>query len=211
MGKTMKLNRLLRNELDDGSHWLHVDLAGAAPNYFGVGARVELMDGSRRQSRQTGSDEGRLSQNSLTVEFGLGDASWADTLRVWWPSGAVQESLLVAADQRILMVEPLGTGAGDATPPGTLALLAPHPNPFNPRTCITFELGESSPVRLELFDVGGRKVATLLDEERLEFGRHSLTWNGRDGDGRPLPSGVYLLTLRSGEGSLLSRKLVLLN
>ena len=68
-------------------------------------------------------------------------------------------------------------------------------------------LPERARVRLDIHDVRGRRVARLLDSER-EAGRLSVVWNGRDGDGRPLPSGVYFARLSAGE-RVDSHKLVL--
>jgi hypothetical protein len=67
------------------------------------------------------------------------------------------------------------------------------PNPFSPHTTIPFALKTAATVRLDVFDVRGRRVAGLLDG-RLEPGAHSVTW--RPG---PLPSGVYQVRLRSGD------------
>lgn len=89
-----------------------------------------------------------------------------------------------------------------------LRLLAATPNPFNPRTRVSFELAEAGPVRVDVFDSRGRRVATLLDEERGP-GRHALTFEGRDSAGRELGSGVYHLRLSSRD-QVRTRSLVLL-
>ncbi len=93
-------------------------------------------------------------------------------------------------------------------PPAALRLLSAHPNPFNPKTTLTFELPTAARVRVEVFDVGGRRVATLLDESR-EAGRHEVIWEGRNDAGHDMPSGVYLTLLRF-EGESESDRLVLL-
>jgi hypothetical protein len=79
----------------------------------------------------------------------------------------------------------------------------PSPNPFNPTTTISFDLPQAGHVRLESYDVLGRRVATILDEQRTA-GRHSVVW-----DAGGLPSGVYLLKLTTAEESM-TRKVVLL-
>lgn len=78
-------------------------------------------------------------------------------------------------------------------------MLAPTPNPFNPRTRIAFELDRPSTVHLDVFDVTGRRVRTLLSASPLPAGLHRHTWNGTDGRGRPVASGVYSVRLRAGE------------
>ncbi len=93
--------------------------------------------------------------------------------------------------------------------PSTLTRLLPNvPNPFNPQTEVRFELADAGHIRITIYDVTGRKVATLLDENRGP-GPHSLTWQGRDDAGRPLPSGAYYLRLES-EGRISHRKMLLL-
>ncbi|MBN2170037.1 MAG: hypothetical protein JW819_01795 [Candidatus Krumholzibacteriota bacterium] len=87
-------------------------------------------------------------------------------------------------------------------------LLAPHPNPFNPRVTVPFTLAAPGPVRVAVFDLAGRRVAALLDAP-CEAGRHELAWDGRDGSGRPQASGVYLLRFEA-PGRREARRLVLL-
>ena len=95
-----------------------------------------------------------------------------------------------------------------ATPPPELSLAAPYPNPFNPATRLSFHLPTRTRVELTIHDVRGRELTRLLDET-LDAGSHALDWRGRDAQGHELPSGLYLLRLRSA-GELRTRKLVLL-
>jgi hypothetical protein len=90
-----------------------------------------------------------------------------------------------------------GSGAGLAN------LRAAFPNPFNPSTSIRFELARDANVTLEVFDVAGRKVATLLHDEALGAGVHESFFAPRD-----LPSGLYLCRLKAG-ADVQTRKLML--
>ncbi len=83
-----------------------------------------------------------------------------------------------------------------------------RPNPFNPSTIISFEVRRKSALSLDVFDVTGRKIRTLIDGVR-PAGRYSLTWDGRDEQGRPVGSGIYFYRLRSGDVQL-TKKMVLL-
>jgi hypothetical protein len=74
------------------------------------------------------------------------------------------------------------------------ALRQNSPNPFNPVTTLSFSLLGSADVRLSVYDAAGREVATLLDRN-MEAGAHSAVWDGRDREGRTLPSGVYFARL----------------
>lgn len=70
-----------------------------------------------------------------------------------------------------------------------------RPNPFNPTTEISFSIGLDGPTRLEIFDAGGRTVATLVDEQ-MEPGKYVVTW-----DASAQPSGMYYYRLTSGAWS----------
>ncbi len=89
------------------------------------------------------------------------------------------------------------------------AFLQPnYPNPFNPRTRIDFTIPQSGRVEIAVYDILGRRVATLL-EKVLPAGQHSIEWDGTDHSGERVASGVYfyrMSTLRTSE----TRKMVLL-
>jgi hypothetical protein len=66
-----------------------------------------------------------------------------------------------------------------------------YPNPFNPSTTISFSVPENSSVRLEVFDIAGRRTKSLIDGA-VSAGCHSIVWNGKDEKGGQVPSGTYL-------------------
>lgn len=76
------------------------------------------------------------------------------------------------------------------------------PNPFNPQTTLHFELVRPGRAVLEIFDLAGRRVRTLVSAE-LPAGAHALRWNGTDDSGRALASGGYLGRLRFGSDTAL--------
>jgi hypothetical protein len=88
------------------------------------------------------------------------------------------------------------------------ALYANRPNPFNPRTEIAFELSHAQRAHLDVYDVGGRHVRTLVDEVRKP-GRHRIVWDGTDQGGRAVASGIYLYRLR-GDTRTVTRRMMLL-
>jgi hypothetical protein len=71
-----------------------------------------------------------------------------------------------------------------------------YPNPFNPTTQISFELPSSEFVQLEVYNLIGQKVRTLLHEVRPP-GVHQVTWDARDDAGNELPAGIYYYQLKS--------------
>ena len=71
------------------------------------------------------------------------------------------------------------------------------PNPFNPRTTLRFDLPGSALVHLAIYDLRGRLVRSLVDEE-LPPGAHATTWDGRDEAGAQVASGTYLARIDAG-------------
>jgi len=92
--------------------------------------------------------------------------------------------------------------------PAGIALAPPAPNPFNPRTRVSFDLDSPGRVTLAVFDLQGRLVKTLCEGE-LRAGRHDVPWTGRDERGRRVAGGPYLLRLEVAERGVLTRKVVL--
>jgi FlgD Ig-like domain/FG-GAP repeat len=83
------------------------------------------------------------------------------------------------------------------------------PNPFNTSTTIRFSLGDRPRLHLLVYDSMGRLVRTLVSE-RKPRGDHAVVWDGRDEDGRPVSSGVYLYTIETDGGGPLTGKVLLL-
>ncbi|MCI0707468.1 MAG: N-acetylmuramoyl-L-alanine amidase, partial [Ignavibacteriae bacterium] len=96
--------------------------------------------------------------------------------------------------------------AGGGEPPLEFSLEQNYPNPFNPTTSIEFTLPEAGKVRLDILNLLGELVSTLVDENR-EAGTYQVTWNGTNTRGSVVPSGVYFYKLRHGSATL-TRKMV---
>jgi len=73
-----------------------------------------------------------------------------------------------------------------------------YPNPFNPETNISYALPEASRVRIEIYNVLGQKIATLVNAE-IPAGYHSVRWNGRNETGERVGAGIYLCRVQTGE------------
>ena len=95
-----------------------------------------------------------------------------------------------------------------ATLPQAFTLSQNYPNPFNSSTVIRFALPASEEVELAVYNLMGQKVATLVEGVR-EAGTYTLHWDGRDGHGRALASGVYFYRLQA-DGQVETRRLLLL-
>ena len=94
-----------------------------------------------------------------------------------------------------------------STPAMPLTLLQNHPNPFNPSTQIRYYLPENCHVVLDVYDINGALI-TRLAEGNQDKGYHSVSWAGRDRNGREMSSGVYFYRMRAGKTEI-SRKMVL--
>ncbi len=89
------------------------------------------------------------------------------------------------------------------------ALRDVRPNPFSASTTLDLELATEARATLEVFDVRGRRVATLIDK-MMPAGDHTVTWDGRDVDGRVQPSGVFFCRLTVNGSPAGTRRIVLL-
>lgn len=84
-----------------------------------------------------------------------------------------------------------------------------YPNPFNPQTTISFSIQTESKVLLEIFNIKGQKIITLIEAE-LDHGNHSISWDSKDGSGRPVSSGIYIYNLRINDNEAVTKKCLLL-
>ncbi len=147
----------------------------------------------------------------LTVEAAPGTASGFVEFDIYNPVDSLRSvfirAIYVNADALPLAPE---SGAPGAALPRAFSLGANCPNPFNPSTTISYSLGGEAPlpVRLNVFNVRGQIVATLVDRV-VAPGQYTVNWDGRGRGGEQLSSGVYFYRLRAGDFSF-TRKMVLL-
>jgi len=105
---------------------------------------------------------------------------------------------------------PLGVAAGgQASLPTGFMFEQNYPNPFNPETEIRYRIARPQHVELTVFDLAGRLVVTLVEAQH-PAGDFKTRWNGRDGNGASVPSGIYFCQLRLGRDVVATRKMTLL-
>jgi len=102
-----------------------------------------------------------------------------------------------------------GTTGVDETLPFSFSLGQNYPNPFNPTTTIPFNLEKSGNVRLDIYNITGQHIKTLVDGY-YNAGSHSVVWDARDENGNHVSAGVYLYSLSSG-GYVKANKMLLLD
>ncbi len=92
--------------------------------------------------------------------------------------------------------------------PTKFELYQNYPNPFNPSTVVEYALPEASHVKIEIFNLVGQKIKTLVDTY-LDAGRYRIHWDGTDDNGIKVSSGVYIYRLVAGK-NVIARKMMLL-
>ena len=86
---------------------------------------------------------------------------------------------------------------GVNSPPSDFELFQNFPNPFNPETQIMYAVPEESHVSIDVFNVAGKRINTLVNTN-MDSGYHTVVWDGTDTYGTSLPGGLYLCRIQAG-------------
>ena len=129
----------------------------------------------------------------VQVDGAVLDAVWLDD------DGVTRDSFRIVKDVRTNVP---GPGRAD----GGLSLTGATPNPFVAETTLQFSLERAGSARLSVFDVAGRRLATLAHGDHAA-GSHRARWDGRADDGEPVAAGVYFAVLEV-DGSLRTKRIV---
>jgi hypothetical protein len=178
-----ELSRDVRPGLGEGQRWdlcvsgdpgeepVRLSVAGVADLPADVAARLMSEDGVLDLDlRATPEAEFRLGWNGETrLVLGVGEAGFVERLE--------REA---------------------APPPARTALHPGFPNPFNAKITLRYTLREAGRARLTIYDVAGRRVRILVDEN-LPDGEHWVNWYGKDDRGRNAASGVYFVRMKAGD------------
>lgn len=89
------------------------------------------------------------------------------------------------------------------------ALYQNYPNPFNPTTIITYQLKEKSDVTLEIFNILGERINSIVNNIVQDPGQHIVTWNGKNSSGEKVASGIYIYRIKA-DNFISSKKMILL-
>ncbi len=95
-----------------------------------------------------------------------------------------------------------------STMPMTFALHQNYPNPFNPTTTISYDLPEQSHITLDIYDLLGKRIKTLVHQSQ-DAGRQIVMWDGTDDVRRQVSAGVYLYRIQTGEFTQTRKMLIL--
>jgi hypothetical protein len=116
-----------------------------------------------------------------------------------------QYSLIILTNPYYSSVREIDDGE---TRPSDFVLFQNYPNPFNPTTTVEFLLSRSGQVKIEIYNILGQKVRTLVDEN-LKAGHKAVDWDGSDDSGQEVASGIYFYRIETAEFSQ-SKKMLLL-
>ncbi len=128
---------------------------------------------------------------------------------VYFPAGN-QEHIAITPENKVWITTEIEAGISavedlPSVEPTGPVLYPAAPNPFNPRTVISFRLTEPGRVTLRIHDLSGRLVRVLVDRQELAAGLHHAVWNGRGNEDRETASGVYFCRLLVGNQVRTSR------
>ena len=169
----------------------------------GYGIKYHCLFGGQ----QSGQPENVLEVCANPNYFPNDPASGQHAFRIW----VVNENNLFSSVSEVTVTfsVPSAVNEDDATAevPEVFTLSQNTPNPFNPSTAIAFTLSRPEVVRLSVYDALGRTI-TNLASGNYSAGSHSVRWDGRDGRGNAVSSGVYLYRLEAG-GKTEARKMLL--
>lgn len=152
--------------------------------------------------------------NPYTNLATLGDVAAHSAFDAVYYPAANQEHVLVTPENKVWFTGEIaransGVDDTDAVPAARPRLVGAQPNPFNPSTRLVLDLpADVARARLEIFDLQGRHVRTLVDGP-LAAGRPQVAWDGRDDRGRALASGAFVARL-DADGDVGTTRLVLL-
>jgi hypothetical protein len=141
-----------------------------------------------------------LSDDALPTAVNLSD--WP-TLRTIELSGA---GWWIGADVISVTTQPTGVQRA----PAPVALRNIYPNPFSSATTATFTLENPSLVTIGIYDVRGRLVRLLAQDEYRGAGEHSAVWDGHNSAGQPASAGIYFLSFMAGPGPRETRSVLLI-
>ncbi|MEK7249400.1 MAG: T9SS type A sorting domain-containing protein, partial [Bacteroidota bacterium] len=125
-----------------------------------------------------------------------------------WTGVAYYDDFSVNGVDFVTSVDENGPKPISSTIPSDYKLEQNYPNPFNPSTTINYDLTKSSAVRLDIYNIIGQKVRTLINDVQ-SAGSWKVVWNGNDDFGVSVASGVYFYRLAT-PNVVLTRKMVLM-
>lgn len=196
--------------LNDSLHlekWYHVIFEvqkGADQKYYGVFQIRNEADNFMSQKFFSGDSAPLQAMAPLRIGWAAGRAHFKgnyDDIKIY----NYAQAQLTPKDSTATAID---KDKNIADLPNRYSLAQNYPNPFNPTTDITFSIGKHEKVSLVIYDVLGREIRTLVNDDIVP-GVHKVTWDGMDNFGKQVASGIYLYKLTTNKYSEV-RKMVMM-
>ena len=200
-------NTLLQNDVNPDNRHIKIRLRGTESNRDGVGTRVAVAIGNHIQTQELICGTGFLGSDSPELQFGLPSDYQMGSVTLTWPSGIVETYQLsfqadvytfTEAENVTVAVEPHGKQYTAWGKIKDAEIFQNYPNPFNPETWIPYRLAKSSDVQITIYAQNGELIRefSLGHQSR---GEKTLYWDGKNGDGETVASGIYFYQFRAGD------------
>ncbi len=148
-----------------------------------------------------------VEDHHIILIYGLkGETLSGDKIELFTASDDYEITSIIVAN---VLSEAMGIDFTGKILPNTFELSQNYPNPFNPNTQIQFSLGKEESVSLNIYDIQGRMVQSLINSTNFPSGNHRILWDGKNSFGRQLPSGMYFYKLVS-EDQTITKKMVMM-
>ena len=148
-----------------------------------------------------------IGDQHIILMYGLnGETFSGDKIQLFTASEDYEILSIIAAN---ILSKAMNIEQRDGLLPETFELSQNFPNPFNPSTDIQFTVGKDALVSLNIYDIQGRLVSSLIDNYFYSAGSYKMNWDGKNQYGTQVPSGMYLYKLESSN-QIVTRKMVLM-
>tara|TARA_Y100000768_G_scaffold267010_1_gene203970 strand:+ start:413 stop:1150 length:738 start_codon:yes stop_codon:yes gene_type:complete len=153
------------------------------------------------------------SLDSVTVSIAAGDLTTCGLLA--WTTGAGSDSIKLKVVDLFNVSNNISVNINflaqydlsidhENLNPNTIKILSCSPNPFNPSILLEYKISKRNHVRLDVYNILGKKVKSLVEEVQ-EAGNYYTKWDGNNRFNKPLPSGAYFLKIQSGEYHMIKK------
>ena len=195
-------NQIFKNETANTGNWFRLKTVGTISNYSAIGTKVTIETGESIYTDEVCGGSGYGSQNSLTLHFGLGDATLIDLLTIRWANGLVETYTDLMVNQSMTAIENQSLTVNTFSPATLDVGIKTFPNPVEAQLNIELSIEESKDVQVNILDING-KVVDHIFNGRLTEGNHTFQWDTK------LISGVYFVNIVSEKAVKTSKVIVL--
>jgi len=149
----------------------------------------------------------KTQEEYVIVAYGLaGETLTGEQIQLFTASAGFEITSVIVAN---VLGDAMDTDLTTTPLPETFELSQNFPNPFNPSTEIKFTVEKDELVSLNIYDIQGRLVSSLIDNSFYSAGSYKKNWDGKNQYGTQVPSGMYLYKLESSN-QIITRKMVLM-